>query len=73
MECPVQNLVVITAVVFGWKQTEISIQWELQQKNLLAKWTSEVITVSGLILGLRPANERRHYFVTTSLIGCAKT
>ena len=24
---------------------------------------------SGLILGLRPANERRRYFVTTSLIG----
>ena len=25
--------------------------------------------LSGLILGLRPANERWHYFVTTSLIG----
>ena len=24
---------------------------------------------SGMILGLRPANERRRYFVTTSLIG----
>ena len=24
---------------------------------------------SGLILGLRPANKRRRYFVTTSLIG----
>ena len=24
---------------------------------------------SGLILGLHPANERRRYFVTTSLIG----
>ena len=24
---------------------------------------------TGLILGLRPANERRRYFVTTSLIG----
>ena len=24
---------------------------------------------AGLILGLRPANERRRYFVTTSLIG----
>ena len=28
---------------------------------------------SGLILGLRPANERRRYFVTTSLIGWAQT
>ena len=26
----------------------------------------------GLILGLRPANERRRYFVTTSLIGWAQ-
>ena len=28
---------------------------------------------AGLILGLRPANERRCYFVTTSLIGWAQT
>ena len=27
--------------------------------------------LSGLILGLRPANERRRYFVTASLIGWA--
>ena len=27
---------------------------------------------AGLILGLRPASERRHYFVTTSLIGWSK-
>ena len=31
------------------------------------------ITDSGLIPGLRPANERRRYFVTTSLIGWAQT
>ena len=29
--------------------------------------------VTELILGLRPANERRRYFVTTSLIGWAQT
>ena len=28
---------------------------------------------SGPILGLRPANERRRYFVTTSLVGWAQT
>ena len=28
---------------------------------------------TGLILGLRPANERWRYFVTTSLIGWAQT
>ena len=27
------------------------------------------VTQAGLILGLGPANERRRYFVTTSLIG----
>ena len=27
---------------------------------------------AGLILGLRPVNERRRYFVTTSLIGWAQ-
>ena len=29
-------------------------------------------SLSGLILGLRPANDRWHYFVTTSLIGWAQ-
>ena len=29
----------------------------------------DVRCITGLILGLRPANERRRYFVTTSLIG----
>ena len=32
-----------------------------------------IYTYLGLILGLRPANERRRYFVTTSLIGWAQT
>ena len=27
---------------------------------------------TGLILGLRPANGRRRYFVTTSLVGCVQ-
>ena len=30
-------------------------------------------TPAGLILGLRPANERQRYFVMTSLIGWAQT
>ena len=30
-------------------------------------------TISGLMLGLRPANERRRYKVKTSLIGWART
>ena len=32
-----------------------------------------VYAFTGLILGLRPANERRRYKVTTSLIGWAQT
>ena len=31
------------------------------------------ITKTGLILGLRPANEKRRYKVTTSLIGWTQT
>ena len=37
--------------------TQISTSGSIQHKN------------TGLTLGLRPANERRRYFVTTSLIG----
>ena len=31
------------------------------------------VTVTGLYLGLRPANERRRYEVTSSLIGLTQT
>ena len=34
--------------------------------------SASVLYISGLILGLRPANERRRYFVTMSLIGWAQ-
>ena len=42
------------------------------QEEPLTKFTC-LETVSGLILGLCPANERRRYKVTPSLIGCAQT
>ena len=32
----------------------------------------ESICYAGLIIGVRPANEKRRYFVTTSLIGWAQ-
>ena len=32
-------------------------------------WHTWLDCIAGLILGLRPANERRRYFVTMSLIG----
>ena len=37
------------------------------------KMSSGQIHSTGLILGLRPADERRRYFVTTSLIGWAQS
>ena len=43
----------------------------LMMKKLFVEWVSRT-HVSGLILAFRPANERRRYFVTTSLIGWAK-
>ena len=36
------------------------------------RYTRDVSGFTGLIPGLRPANERRRYFVTTSLIGLAQ-
>ena len=35
-------------------------------------WPNFKDKLAGLILGLRPANESQHYFVTTSLIGWAQ-
>ena len=36
-------------------------------------WLPHMFKLTGLILGLRPANERWRYVVTTSLIGTAQT
>ena len=36
-------------------------------------WAHAGNHVAGLILGLHPANERRRYFVSTSLIGWTQT
>ena len=43
------------------------------ERQDLTKWHQELHTITALILGLRPANEKRRYFVTTSLIGWAQT
>ena len=40
--------------------------WSKQQQR-------QYITTAGLILGLHPANERRRYKITPSLIGLAQT
>ena len=59
---------------FSWPNcSEISI--EIQKfsiKKMHLKMWAKWQTLSGLILGLRPANERRRYQLTPSLIGWAQ-
>ena len=47
--------------------------WGVMHSELALVDTLAPQTISGLILSLRPANERRLYFVTSSLIGWAQT
>ena len=54
-------------------QILIFIRCELWVKNNVWDGFHLVICVWGLILGLHPVNERRRYFVPTSLIGWAQT
>ena len=69
----------VVPVLFMW--LEMSIYWWFITMSavtpLLLRWNYHSLALShwyntGLILGLCPANERRRYFVTTSLIGCAQ-
>ena len=54
----------------GWLSETI----QMCKQNAIWKYrVNSVLFCAGLILGLRPANERRRYFVTTSLIGWAQT
>ena len=43
------------------------------QKSETSKRSCDVLVITELILGLRPANERRRYKVMPSLIGWAQT
>ena len=49
------------------------VVWQFDVNHNVAHYIIRVISNTGMILGLRPANERRRYFVTTSLIGGAQT
>ena len=55
-----------------------SISWivgsRIEAKDFMDKWWVDTWrdVIAGLILGLRPANERRRYKVTPSLIGWAQ-
>ena len=46
--------------------------WIAELLVMLAEATCNINDFTGLILGLRPNNNRRRYFVTTSLIGCVQ-
>ena len=48
------------------------VWWRIMLRWHIASSIMPYITSQVLILGLHPANERRRYFVTTSLIGCAQ-
>ena len=54
-----------------WDTVYIYIQFWNVAKQELQGW--ELVKFTGMILSWRPANERRRYFVTTSLIGWAPT
>ena len=48
-------------------------EWTIDGQHPCSAATSDYTYISGLILGLRPANEKRRYKVTPSLIGWAQT
>ena len=48
------------------------LSWPQSVNGRVASPHTQMRNISGLILGLRPANERRRYFVTTPIIGCVK-
>ena len=56
--------------IVGIKGASLSAQAKMAQVKIKV---SDAPCQSGLILGLRPTNERRRYKVTPSLIGWAQT
>ena len=58
---------------FHLRKAKIVIQNYIFEEFFMLGENELMINNAGLILGLRPANERRCYFVTTSLIGWAQT
>ena len=71
---PTLFLILILAVIEWWVVTGLVAPGSVQvvRHQVDEVQLPEVTTNTGLILGLRPANERRRYFVTTSHIGWAQ-
>ena len=54
----------------GWKRIKWGVYKMIKGPEISGRdYCTQRNLKAGLILGLRPANERRRYFVTTSLIG----
>ena len=70
--CPgQQNMLYTCEFKFNWSSTFVIASYKGHVVYVPNQWTL-LIHSTGLILALRPANERRRYFVTTSLIGWAQ-
>ena len=76
------NLIKITLDVFQWfswhyivivRVAFVRIAWRRTGDLPLSETVIvRLLTITGLVLGLRPANERRRYFAATSFIGSAQ-
>ena len=60
-----------TSHIAAWSQLKMDLKMHLPVTHVYL--SGACIPISGLIPGLRPANERRRYKVTPSLIGCVQT
>ena len=61
----VKHFIIHVTLLWWWEHTLPTPVYKISLKShLVVEYTT-----SGLILALRPANERRRHFVTTSLIG----
>ena len=63
-------------LIIEWKQSEVQLTpcglvMPLDDNDHVQHWLG--YSLSGMSLGMRPANERRRYIVTMSLIGWAHT
>ena len=56
-------------IVDAMAADDLMIRWLLMSKGISSRCINRNSLKTEPILGLHPANERRRYFVTTSLIG----
>ena len=64
---------VVIVIITSDAASDDKVTLSVYQNCVVTDYLAVVYRAPGLILGLRPANERRRYNVTTSLTGWAKT